>query len=278
MRVESAVEHSESYTGQSFDLAGYLARSKAVEISDLDFERARAHPVSPAELRCLGYMMDIEAHTLCYMRDVVNAGAGADPEIADFLACWVYEESYHGRAIEKFVRAMGVERPAAVCGQHVPTLSERLENVGARLFGALYGPGFLTVHMTWGAIQEHTTLYGYASLAKRTRNPVLAELLRRIARDESRHFGFYYYKAFQGLKDDPGRQRLVSFFLKRFWTPVGEGVKPASETDFLLRTLFDGEDGRDSVARIDRTMSRLPGLGWFDLMSRRAEAAFGRAG
>ena len=268
---------AEEYTGASFDLAQYLARSEKLDVSDLPWDTVRDFPVEEAEIKCLSYMMDIEAHTLCYLKDVLDAGAGADPEIADFLACWLYEESYHGRALARFVRAAGVERDPNVCGQHQPSLLERLEAAGTWLVSRLFPKSFLTVYMTWGAVQEHTTLFGYSNLARRTANPILAELLRRVARDESRHFAFYYYKAFQGLKDKPSAQRLTTFLLKRFWTPVGEGVKPRSETDFLLRALFDGPEGRDSIERIDRTLSRLPGLSWFDLMSRRADAASRRA-
>lgn len=274
--MPAATQAEDVYTGESFDLSSYLARSRQLDLSGIDFDDAANHPLDPRELRCLQYFMDIENHTLCYLRDLVNAGAGADPEIADFLSCWLYEESYHGRAIERFVRAAGSPAAAAVCGQHRPSLAERLEDLGTRLIAKLFGKDFITVYMAWGAIQEHSTLNGYTCFAKKTRNPVLAELLRRIARDESRHFGFYYYKAYQGLKGNPFAQRLVSFLLKRFWTPVGEGVKPAGEADYLITFLFDGEDGRDALRRIDKTMARLPGLSWFDLMSRRMELAWSR--
>lgn len=273
----SAVEESREYTGDRFDLQSYLARSKQLDLSGIDFEDAKNHPVDPGEIRSLKYMMDIESHTLCYLQSVLNAGAGADPEIADFLGCWLYEESYHGRAIERFVKAVGHDLSMNVCGRHTPTLLERLEAFGSGLVARLFPREFLTTYMTWGSIQEHSTLFGYTNMARKTRNPVLAELLRRIAREESRHFGFYYYKAFQGLKNNPFQQRFTAFLLKNFWTPVGEGVKPRSETDFLLTYIFDGEDGKDAMARIDRSMQRLPGLSWFNLMTGRCGAAFERA-
>lgn len=272
----TAVDESRLYTGENFDLQGYLARSRQLDLSGIDFADAKNHPVDPGEIRCLKYMMDIESHTLCYLRGVLNAGAGADPEIADFLGCWLYEESYHGRAIERFVRAAGHDLSMDVCGRHRPALSQRLEALGSKAVAAAFPEAFLTTYMTWGSIQEHSTLFGYTNMARKTKNPVLAELLRRIAREESRHFGFYYYKAFQGLKADPFKRRFTSFLLRNFWTPVGEGVKPRSETDFLMTYIFDGEAGKDAMDRIDRSMRRLPGLGWFDLMTRRCEAAFAR--
>jgi hypothetical protein len=157
-------------------------------------------------------------------------------------------------------------------------LLERLEALGTFLLSRLTPGHFLTTYMAWGAIQEHSTLFGYTNLARKTRNPVLAELLRRIARDESRHFGFYYYKAQQRLKASRSAQIITSALLRAFWTPVGEGVKPRHETDSLITFIFDGPEGRDAFERIDRTMSRLPGLGWFDMMGRRMAAARTRLG
>jgi rubrerythrin len=265
------------YTGQSFDLQAYLERSQKLDLTGIDFDAVPTHPVDPGEIRCLKYMMDIEAHTLCYLGDILNAGGAEDPEIADFLGCWLYEESFHSRAIARYVQAAGYPWTPDNCGQRRFTLAEKAEHLGHKLASKLVGRDFVAVHMTWGAIQEHSTLCGYTVMAKNTRNPVLAELLRRIARDESRHFGFYLYKAQQRLKDNPRAQRLVAFLLKRFWTPVGEGVKPRSETDFMLRTIFAGEDGRAAIARIDGSMRRLPGLAWFDLMTRRLDQAWIRS-
>ena len=277
MATDTAVIDSEQYTGSSFDLQQYLSRSKQLDLTGVEWDEAADYPVEEGEVRCLQYMMDIEAHTLCYLRDVLNANAGADREIADFVACWLFEESYHGRAIEQFFRSRGEALSPAVCGQHRPSLTEHLENAGTFAFSRLFPEQFLTTYMAWGAIQEHTTLFGYTNLARRTQNPVLADILTRIARQESRHFGFYYYKAYQGLRDSRFTQKMVSAMLSRFWTPVGEGVKPARETDYLLLYIFADAEGRDAIDRIDRTMARLPGLGWFNLLHGRFEQAARRS-
>src|SRR5579863_2980294 len=173
MATATAVLESEQYTGSSFDLRQFLERSKQLDVSDVEWDRAEDYPVTEGEIRCLQYMMDIEAHTLCYLRDALNAKAGADPEIADFLACWFYEESYHGRAIERFLRAVGVQRSAAVCGARSLPWEEKLEGLGSSMVARLFPSQFLTTYMTWGAIQEHTTLFGYTNLARKTKNPVL---------------------------------------------------------------------------------------------------------
>ena len=58
------------------------------------------------------YMMDIETHTVIYLRDLLATRAANDPQVTAFLACWVYEELWHGEAFSDFLRAYGIEVPA----------------------------------------------------------------------------------------------------------------------------------------------------------------------
>ena len=53
---------------------------------------------------------------------------------------------------------------------------------------------------------------------------------------------------------------MVRWALAHLWRPVGSGVMPASETDFVIRHLFGGPDGATFVERIDRRIESLPGL------------------
>ena len=99
---------------KDFDLEVYLRNSKALDVSDLAWHTAADYPLTASERRCLTYMMDIEGHTIVYLRDLLNTRAIKDSEIADFLPCWLYEESYHGRALERLLRA---------CGKSVASLS-----------------------------------------------------------------------------------------------------------------------------------------------------------
>ena len=61
---------------------------------------------------CMHYMMDIETHTVIYLRDLPGTRAANDPQITAFLSCWVYEELWHGEAFSDFLRAYGIELPA----------------------------------------------------------------------------------------------------------------------------------------------------------------------
>jgi hypothetical protein len=201
-------------------------------------------------------MQDIEGHTIVYLRELLATRAIDDPDVATFLACWFYEESSHARGLAKFLQAAG-----APCVERVRSQEgwrKRIEAVGIALVARAW-PDFVAVHMTWGAINELTTLTGYNRLAEVAGHPVLTELLGRIVLDESRHFHFYFSEAQRRLAK-PGAARIARLLVERFWAPVGSGVQPAEETKFLAGYLLSGPEGRAAARKIDETIRRLPGL------------------
>ena len=126
-------------------------------------------------------------------------------------------------------------------------------------------PNFCAVHMTWGAINELTTLTGYRRLAAVTGHPVLSDLLERIMRDEARHFFFYYRQAEIRLQR-PAVARVARFLVDRFWGPVGSGVQPEHELRFMANYLFGDEEGRVAARKVDDTIRRLPGFASVQLL------------
>lgn len=262
----------------SFDLENYLSHSRAIEVSDIDWEAAAAVPVPAEHVRCLTFMMDVEAHTIVYLRDLLNSRAIVDTDISLFLACWVYEETFHGRAIERFLAAIGqpVERNRVEAVRTSTGWRATVDLVGTFAISRL-SRHFPAAYLTWGAINELSAHTGYKLLADRTENPVLATLLRRIMRDESRHFAFYYHEAGKRL-GEPGAQRLTSFMLRRFWGPVGSTVKSDDDVAFVTSYLFGGRGGDAAITHIEQTIRRLPGLGWFDLLGRARNSAVARCG
>lgn len=247
-----------------FDIEKYLNHSKKVDVSDLDFSAARNYPLSENEIRCLTYMMDIESHTIVFLKGILSTCALKDPETTSFLSCWAYEEFFHGRTIKKFLEASGLEfsptRPAEL--QKDATFREWIEGLGASLLCQLTRH-FHAVYLTWGAISELTTLEAYGVLAGRSANPILTEMLRRLAKDERRHFSFYYNKARRQLAHRHA-QRLTTFILRKFWLPVGAGIKPDEDVAFISRFVLGDSAGAVVANRIDATIAKLPGLGWFD--------------
>src|SRR5437879_6494680 len=91
----------------AFDLDAWVARSRAVDLSEIDWAAVPRHPVSRDAIRTLRYMQDIESHTIIYTRSLLATRAIDEPEVATFLACWLYEETFHGLALARFLEAAG---------------------------------------------------------------------------------------------------------------------------------------------------------------------------
>ena len=248
----------------AFDIDAYLARTGALDLRGIDWADVPRHPVPAEAIRTLRYMQDIEGHTIVYLRSLLATRAIDDPDVARFLACWVYEESFHGLALERFLAAAGHPvRPRPTPRGHERP-AQWLEARATALLSGIW-PDFCAVHMTWGAINELTTLTGYRRLAALAGHPVLSELLDRITRDESRHFFFYYRQAEIRLQR-PGVARVTRFLVDRFWAPVGSGVQPQSELCFMARYLFFDARGRAAARRADETIRRLPGFATVGLL------------
>jgi hypothetical protein len=138
---------------------------------------------------------------------------------------------------------------------------------------------FVAIHMTWGAINELTTLTGYYQLMRRSSHPVLHQMLRRVIQDERRHFAFYRAQAKARMEASPAAGRMVRRALQAFWTPVGAGVKTPEEVDALgLYLMGDGStEGLEAARGIDATIAELPGLDGLTLIQDYLDAAKSRA-
>ncbi|HJP66761.1 MAG TPA: ferritin-like domain-containing protein [Actinomycetota bacterium] len=259
-----------------FDLDKYLRASKKVDLEGVPWDRIQDHPLPVAEARCLAYMMDIESHTVIFLRDLLATRAAFDPDVTAFLSCWVYEELWHGEAFSRFLGEAGYD--LAPDGERVwgeapyPTRNARNTWIRRRLGAKGYAShvatlaaaalikDFVALHMTWGAINELSTLTAYHRLIATTEHPVLVELLTRIIKDERRHFAFYRSQARMRLASSPQARRVTRWALEHLWAPVGTGVRPQVETDFVIAYLFGGEDGLRAAKDIDAGMGELPGL------------------
>jgi len=280
-----------------FDLDRYIRVSGKLDLSAFDWDAVGDHPLPADEARCLRYMMDIESHTAIYLRDLLATPAANDPEVTAFLSCWAFEEMWHGEALSRFLRAADVEvgppgdTPAVANVATAPLPTRRARNAGIRrrygsgsslnhlatvLASAVVGPDFVAVHMTWGAVNELSTLAGYERLVARTQHPVLKSLLTRIVKDERRHFAFYRSQARMRLAASPRARRITRWALQHLWAPVGTGVTPQAETDYVVLTLFGDSEGRRAIEQLDSTVAALPGLDGLDIVTRARRAAIAR--
>jgi hypothetical protein len=144
----------------------------------------------------------------------------------------------------------------------------KVEDVVQQVLAKAMPKQFVALWMFWGALQECLTTQAYEEMVRRTENPVLAELLRRIAKQERRHFAYYFGQARERLRDDVGSQRLCRFIAKHFYAPVGSGVKTEAESAELVARLFPGDRIVDVMSYIERRMAQLPGMAGLDACTR----------
>jgi hypothetical protein len=242
----------------AFDLDAWVARSGALDLEAVAWSEVARYPVSPATVRTLTCMQDIEFHTIIYLRSLLATRAIDDPEIATFLACWLHEETFHGLALSRFLEAAGHPLGPRPTPRGQEPLGKRLEALATSTLSKMW-PDFCAVHMTWGAINELTALTGYQRLKTVAAHPVLSGLLDTIMRDESRHFYFYYRQADIRLRR-PGTAWVTRRLIEHFWAPVGSGVVSGGDLAFMADYLFAGREGRAAARRVDETIRRLPGF------------------
>ena len=277
-----------------FDLDRYLRASGRVDLSTVEWGRIQEHPITPEEARCLTYMMDIESHTVVFLRDLLATRASFDPEVTAFLSCWVYEELWHGEAFSRFLGEAGYTLPPSyevTSGDDpFPSRVDRngwirrkigtkgyLSHIGT-LLGSVLFRDFVAVHMTWGAFNELGTLTAYRRIISRTQHPVLVQLLQAIVKDERRHFAFYRAQARMRLARSQRARTITRWALEHLWAPVGTGVRPQAETDFLIHSLFGDADGLVAVKEMETTLAEIPGLEEIRVLSDAVAGAARRLG
>ena len=254
----------------SFSIERYKEESKKLDTSGIAWDEVAQHPLSRGDLFCLHYMMDIENHVPLYLSHLLVTRACMDPILTAFLACWNYEELWHGENLGKFLNLFGIEFDT----------QDRIANVRANLgaqnslsilstmAGSWLLKDFSAVYLSIGAINELSTLTGYGALIRKSGHPQLQELLSRIIKDERRHFAFYYNSAKEWLAGNQKAQRVDRWMLDRVWVPVGQGVKSQEQVDALALYLFDDEQGEEELLELDAKIGKLPGLGGIKLMSK----------
>ena len=200
-----------------------------------------------------------------------------------------------GEAFSDFLRAYGIEVPAEPKlpdgSTPMPTRRNRWRDLRVRLgvgnglgllptiTGSMATRDFAAIHMMWGAVNELTTLTGYHALIRRSSHPELHTLLRKVIRDERRHFAFYRAQAKAKDRSDPwdrsphgalGPHPPVDAG-RRGRQDGGRGRRPA------LYLFGDGPEGRDQIREIDQTIAGVPGLEGVHLLEDYLDCALRRA-
>ncbi len=254
----------------SFSIERYKEESKKVDTSGIAWDDVTKYPLSKGDLFCLHYMMDIENHVPLYLSHLLVTRACMDPILTAFLACWNYEELWHGENIGKLLNLYGIEFDTQERIAHVRANLgfQNSLSILTTMAGSWALKNFSAVYLSIGAINELSTATAYGALIRKSGHAVLKDLISRIIKDERRHFAFYYNSAKEWLGDNVRAQKLDRWMLNRYWVPVGVGVKKQEEVDALALYLFDDDQGEQELLDIDEKIGRLPGLAGIKLMSK----------
>ncbi len=170
-----------------------------------------------------------------------------DVDFTQWLAVWFYEETKHPLAFMKWLAKLGI-----------PT-DEGLIHSGRKIAPMT---GSKVEMLTSNICSEIVANTSYHLLEKSVAEPVLAEILRNVARDEMRHsngFQFYCQKAIS-QSEDPERERLralrVAWFLSQ---PLRDGVTqhPVFLTLPKMRHVDTGELERVLRERIAQRIAKM---------------------
>ncbi|HSD90743.1 MAG TPA: ferritin-like domain-containing protein [Kofleriaceae bacterium] len=254
------------------DIAQHIAVSDRVEIEDLDWDLARKHGLTEREVESLKFFADIESQTVYYFLEVAKLQVARDPDLLTFLTMWNYEEYFHSHAITRLLQECGVkldgptERSTKV--RQNARFKAKFEDFAQTMIAKVTPKRFVALWMFWGALQECLTMQAYEEVIRNTNNPVLAEMFRRIAKQERRHFAYYFNQARERLQDNKANQRFCRFIAKHFYAPVGSGVKTDAESAEQVARMFPKNRVFEVMSYIERRMAQLPGMAGLDSCTR----------
>jgi rubrerythrin len=253
----------------------YEAQPRAITkefVDSLNWKEVREHPLNPTFKDVIVYMRDVESFTEIYYQELLRTPTGKNPVIRQFMERWSVEENEHAELLNRFLNEAGYptsEHWQAEARAAIP-FRYTFENHLYPIITNCFGKYFSGAHMVWGAINEMTTLQGYRRLWKLAGHPVLEQLLRAVAREESVHSHFYWSIARLKLERSGYSRALARFIIGKFWSPVGQGTKPQQETDYVIATLFKGKDGVEFFNQnVNQRLQLLPGFVGLENVSQR---------
>jgi len=150
-----------------------------------------------------------------------------DVDLTQWFAVWFYEETKHPHVFMKWLSCFDVK------------LDENFLKEGRKIYPL---PESKVERLAFNMIAEIIASNMYIGLSKRTKEPVLIQIAKNLARDEMRHSrGFEYYckKAIVNC-DDPDKEKLIC--LRALWFLL-EKSKRSSDQQVPVLMIFDGMEG-----------------------------------
>jgi hypothetical protein len=168
------------------------AARRTWSIDELDWAALRPELLTATDRSVVRFVTFIEDHIPGYLTYFLSAFPVTGPDLGveefcfnreyfRFLIAWANDEERHASALTRYQVEAGISDPAK--------LALELAEEGRKPFSLPYDhpiQGF-----AYTLVQEKATQLFYQRFRNIVTEPVLQDLLSRLARDESRHFAFY---------------------------------------------------------------------------------------
>jgi acyl-[acyl-carrier protein] desaturase len=245
------------------DLVGQSARRGARRqwsIDELDWAALRPERLTATDRSVVRFITFIEDHIPGYLTYFLNTFpvVGTDLGIEEFcfnreyfrfLIAWAYDEERHASVLTRYQIEAGISEP--------DKLALELAEEGRKQFSLPYDQPIQCFAYT--LIQEKATQLFYQRFRNIVTEPVLHDMLGRLARDESRHFAFYcqlvsaYVQRHGTAATIPGLKEVLGTFrmpladtLAGYWR---WSLKVADAAD------YDHTEAYESLARVVKEFS-----------------------
>jgi hypothetical protein len=175
----------------------YRERSRKLQyfIEDFDFSQARPDLLTPRQRRMM-HTVTLGETSGAAVADGFLRAFRTMPEVAAFFGVWFVEELNHFLGYHNYLQQMGEGWP-----------EERGMNV-AKVDFRPYSDDPMEI-AACNMYQELLGYLVYRSFGKQVRDPFLANLLQRFAKDELRHYKFYQDVVARHLQKNPDFRKIV---------------------------------------------------------------------
>ncbi len=177
-------------------------RVKAFRQKDIDFGRIDRAGVTDKQRDAIYMAMLVESFIPVYVEMLLHVRRFRDPS-DEFSIIWGREELLHFRVLRSALRALGI--PGEKLQFDIDRLRSTRNWEQIAKIESPFGPLKNEIYpLTNTMIQEKSTEIFYRSLAKQVKDPIVKEILKKLATDEARHHQYMYKALKLHLEHDPG--------------------------------------------------------------------------
>lgn len=200
--------------------------SRRWDVESFDWSKADADKLSEPEQSAIKLVTFVEDHLPGYFalyNKQFPLDSGTDQvtfahnrQLYHFTLRWSFEEDQHARVLTRYQLASGMA--------DAESLGRDLYEQGRKQFTMPYDQP--VQYFAYALVQEKATQIFYSQLRAVVGDPLLADILNRLSRDEARHFVFFadvtsrYLREYGEAMADPIREVIANFRM-----PLAETIR-----------------------------------------------------